>query len=395
MPEKEKLKLAVFHAFFNHKGGGEKLVFDLRNNFKADLFASAVNFNNYQPTSNDSFSKELFDRNYNFEYLHKDAGNSIIRLLKRLWFFLFSGKIKKLLEYDAVIFSGNVMFIQRRLNKLRKKQNNTFKPKLIMYCHTPPRKLTDQFESFIGNAPYGLKNIFRIAGKLVLREYIKDLKHFDLIITNSGNTRKRLLNYTGVGSLIVYPPINTDKFKFISQQNYFLSYARLDDNKRIPLIINVFAKMPDKKLVICSAGPLHKWVDEEIKKRNLTNIVFEGLVTDERLFELVGNCYAGIYIPVNEDFGMTQLEIMSAGKPVIGVKEGGLLETIIEGETGILISANPTEEDLIAAVKDLTAPKVHAMKEACIKQAKLFDAKIFFNKIETELYRLLNKQENQ
>lgn len=217
------------------------------------------------------------------------------------------------------------------------------------------------------------------------------MKQFDLVITNSGNTHKRLLDYTGVDSVIIYPPINTEKFKFISRQDYFLSYARLDDNKRIPLIIDAFSKMPDKKLVICSTGPLHNWVEEEIKNRNITNITFEGLVTNERLFELVGNCYAGIYIPVNEDFGMTQLEMMSAGKPVIGVKEGGLLETIIDEETGSMINENPAVSDLITAVECLSADKAASMKEKCIQHAKLFDSKIFFDKIEHELLRLLNE----
>ncbi len=390
MPVKENSKLAIFHAFFFHKGGGERLIFDLRNHFKADLFASAINFNNYKQDANDSFSKDLFDNNYKLNYLHKDANNSsLFRLLKRLWFFLFSRKIKKLFEYDAVIFSGNVMFIQRRLARLRSRLSGSSRPVLIMYCHTPPRKLTDQFDNSINNTPFGLKNIFRIAGKFVLREYIKDLKQFDLVITNSANTHNRLIDYTGIDSVIVYPPINTGKFKFISQQDYFLSYARLDDNKRIPLIIDAFAKMPDKKLVICSTGPLHKWVEEEIKSHNLNNIVFEGLVTNEQLFELVGNCFAGIYIPVNEDFGMTQLEIMSAGKPVIGVREGGLLETIIDGETGVLIKSNPAVDDLIEAVTGLTPDNVASMKEKCIQQAKLFDSKIFFDKIENELKKAL------
>jgi len=80
--------------------------------------------------------------------------------------------------------------------------------------------------------------------------------------------------------------------------------------------------MKNKKLVICSTGPLHNWFEEQIKMRNLDNILFEGFVSDERLSELIGNCYAGIYIPVDEDFGMTQIELMAAGKPVIGVEEG-------------------------------------------------------------------------
>lgn len=389
MPDKKKFNLAIFHAFFTHKGGGEKFVFSLRNHFNADLFASAVDFKNYKPDDSDSFSKELFDENYKFEYLHKDCGNSPIRLLKRLFYFLFSQKIKHLLKYDIVLFSGNVLFIQRRLRKLI---GNNRTPKLVMYCHTPPRKLTDQFENFIGRAPLGFKTVFRTGGKFVLRRYIKDLKQMDLVFTNSANTQKRLLDFTGINSIILTPPVNTGKFKFISQGDYYLSYARLDTDKRIPLILDAFEKMADKKLIICSTGPLQLQVAETIKKRNLTNVIYEGLVTDARLYDLVGNCFAGIYIPVNEDFGITQIEIMAAGKPVIGVKEGGLLETVIDGKTGVLINANPLPDDLVNAVRTLTPETALAMREDAVRQAQKYDSGIFLHKIEVKLKKLLDKE---
>lgn len=364
-------------------------MFALRNYFKADLFASAVDFRNYKPEGGDSFSEELFDKNYKFEYLHKDCANSALRLLKRLYYFLFSQNIKHLLKYDVVLFSGNVLFIQRRLRKLLGSKST---PKLVMYCHTPPRKLTDQFEKFIERAPFGFKTIFRIGGKFVLKQYIKDLKQMDLVFTNSANTQKRLLDFSGINSTILTPPVNIGKFKFISQGDYYLSYARLDTEKRIPLILDAFEKMPDKKLIICSTGPLQHYVTETIKKRSLTNVIYEGLVTDARLYDLVGNCFAGIYIPVNEDFGITQIEIMAAGKPVIGVEEGGLLETVIAGQTGILINANPAPEDLANAVLSLTPETALTMKDRAIGHAQQYDSIIFLHKIENELKKLLDKE---
>lgn len=385
---KKQFKLAVFHAFFTHKGGGEKFVFSVRSHFKADLFASAINFNTYKPSGSDPFSKDLFDKNYKLEYLHKDSSGSILRFIKRLFFFLFSPKIKKLLNYDIVLFSGNVMFIQRRIKKLIDRKAGGSKPRLVMYCHTPPRKLTDQFGNFTGNAPFGLKTLYKYGGRFVLSQYIKDIKQMDFVGVNSCYTQKRLLDFTGVNSSVLYGPADVKKFKYISQGNYFLSYARLDDNKRITVILDAFEKMPDKKLVLCSTGPLQKTVEERIKKNITGNISYEGLVTDERLAELVGNCLAGIYIPVNEDFGLTQIEIMSAGKPVIGVKEGGLLETVVDGESGILIKSNPGADDLVKAVSSLTPQRAILMKDACIAQARKFSAQIFFDRIENELNKL-------
>ena len=386
MKENHKGRIAIFHAFFSGKGGAERFVFDLRNHFSSDLFAGAINFKYFNPLSKDSFSQELFDSKYRLTYLHKDIEVPFLRLLKRYFFFAFSLKIKKLLNYDAIVFSGNVMFVQRRIKKMVDRYGGSYKPKLIMYCHTTPRKFTDQFENFYNSAPKGFKNIFKLFGRIYLREYIRDMKHIDIIITNAENTHKRILNYTGFDSRVIFPPVDTCMFKFLSTQNYFLSYARLEGMKRVPLIVEAFARMKDKKLVICSTGPLHNWLEEQIKTRNLNNISFEGFVSNERLRELVGNCYAGIYIPVDEDFGMTQIELMAAGKPVIGVKEGGLLETIIDGETGVLIPANPTVDDLISAVRNLTKDKVISMKEKCIEQARKFDAKKFFYEFEKVIH---------
>lgn len=377
-------KLAIFNAFFSVKGGAERFVIDLRNHFEADLFAGAINFKYFNPKSNDTYSQELFDPKYKLIYLHKDIEVPLIRLLKRYLFFLFSPKIKKLLEYDAVVFSGNVMFVQRRIKKLRDRLSSSSKPKLIMYCHTTPRKFTDQFESFYNSAPKGFKNLFKLFGYSYMREYIKDMRQMDVIIANSENTRNRILKYTGLDSKVFFGAVDTAKFKYISYGDFFLSYARLEEMKRIPLILEVFSRLRNKKLVICSTGPLQNWVENQIKIKQLSNISFEGFVSAERLRELIGKCYAGIYIPVDEDLGLTQIEFMAAGKPVIGVKEGGLLETIIDGETGILIPSNPTVEDLIKAIDNFTPGRVSSMKEKCIEQARKFDAKVFFERWEKE-----------
>jgi glycosyltransferase involved in cell wall biosynthesis len=386
--QKKTFNLAIFHAFFTHKGGGEKFVFSVRSHFNADLFASAIDFQNYDPSFKDPFSQNLFNKNFRLNYFHKDSPKLYLRFLKRLWYFLFSPKIKDLLKYDLVLFSGNVMFIQRRLKRLIKKQSAGTGPSLAMYCHTPPRKLTDQFGNFTGNAPFILKPLYKYGGKFVLKQYIKDLEQMDFIGVNSGYTQKRLLDYTGLNSTVLYGPAEVKKFCYISQGDYFLSYARLDDNKRISLILDAFEKMPGKKLILCSTGSLKEMVISRIKEKNLRNVSYEGLVSDERLAELVGNCLAGIYIPVNEDLGLTQIEIMSAGKPVIGVKEGGLLETVVDGESGILIKSNPGADDLVEAVNSLTPQQALLMKDACIAQAQKFSAQIFFDKIENELNKL-------
>ena len=135
-------------------------------------------------------------------------------------------------------------------------------------------------------------------------------------------------------SIVIYPPCDTEKFSWIGQGNYYLSTARLMPYKRIDLIIKAFTKLPEIRLVIASTGP-----DESHLKQlaqGLKNIKFVGDISDQELKKLLGNAIATIYIPKDEDFGMSPVESMAAGKPVIGYGEGGLLETIINGEAGWL-----------------------------------------------------------
>lgn len=376
----KKIKIAVLHAFFVPKGGGEKLVFNIRNYYNADLFTGAIDFDVWDKTKikEDSFSKELYDSNFGFIWLHKDIKIPYIRKIVRQFQFRYNPKIKLLNNYDAVIFSGNIAGVAARITN-----SNT---KKIMYCHTPPRPFTDQFENNIVKFPLFVRPLVKVFRNWVLSEYKKELQHMDAIVTNSYNIQKRLKTFTGIDSEVIQPATNTEKFRYLQQDDYYLSYARLEDLKRIPLIIEAFKKMPEKKLIVCSSGPLKDWLMEEIK--NYPNISYEGLVTDERLATLIGCCIAGVYIPVEEDFGIIQCELMAAGKPVIGVKEGGLLETVIDNKTGYLIKSNPEVNDVIDSVNRMTARKALEMKNACIEQSRKFDSSVFFRKLDGLIEKL-------
>jgi glycosyltransferase involved in cell wall biosynthesis len=380
------LKYAILHAFFKSdcKGGGEKLVFALRDHYKADLYAGGVDLENWdlRKRPNDSFVQALWDKNYEFKWLHQDSTVPIWGKIKRQLAFLVSPMIKELENYDVVFFSGNIALAQSRVHK----------PLKVLYCHTTPRPFTDQLEANLKRKNFLLRPFIRLFAKWVVWQYTQDCKQMDLLISNSTNIQNRLKTWTGLDSTVIYPAVNTGRFEYQSTGDYFLSYARLEEIKRIELIVETFAKMPNEKLVICSAGPLANWVQEQIKTRNLTNITFEGMVTDERLAELVANCRAGIYIPVNEDAGITQIEIMAAGKPVIGVDEGALPDTVIHNQTGLIIAANPTLDDLQAAVQELTVERSLSMKQACIDQAKKFDQSVFFEQMDEEISKLMKSR---
>ena len=379
---KKALKYAVIHAFFVAKGGGEKLILQIRDYYNADLFTGALDTKIWDKNNleKDSFSKQLFTSKGKFVNLHENSNIPIWRKIQRQAAFLLSPRINQLKNYDVVIFSGNIGIVPYRL------RNSSVK--MVAYCHTPPRPFTDQLASNLLNYPKWFRPVAKLFARLVIWQYRQDMMKMDLIISNSKNIQKRLKDYVGLDSKIIFPAVETHRFKYLGQKDYYISYSRLEPLKRTELIIEAFAKMPDKKLIICSTGPLKNWVENTIKERNLTNITFEGLVTDERLNYLVGNCIAGITIPIDEDAGITQCEIMSAGKPVIGVAEGALKDTVIDGKTGVLIPSNPTLEDLMKAVQEMTPEKALSMKEASRQQSLQFSSTIFFEKMDSMISQL-------
>jgi glycosyltransferase involved in cell wall biosynthesis len=318
----------------------------------------------------------LWNKNLGFHHLARESRIPGWRRVKRNIIFRFAPRVKLLNRYELVIFYSDPAGIPGRIRS----------PKKMLYCNTPPRHLTDRKQDFLKKFPRLLRPMADIFLRRDLRRYIRDTRLMDLVITNSENIRQRLYAYTGVNSLVIFPAVFIERFKYLGQKDYYLSYARLDDWKRIRLIIAAFERMPEKKLIVASSGPLRKWLEREIK--DYPNITYVGQISDEKLAEWIGNCIAGIYIPVNEDAGMTPCELMAAGKPVIGIQEGGILETIIDRKTGILIKTDPDIDDLINAVNWLTPAKALQMKEDCLCRSRQFDQSVFFKKMSAAIATL-------
>jgi glycosyltransferase involved in cell wall biosynthesis len=220
----------------------------------------------------------------------------------------------------------------------------------ILYCHTPPRFLYDQRDHFADRA--GRDPARRLAFERFRVGYEAAVERMDVIVANSRTVQERITRYLGRSSTLVYPPCDLEAFRWIEQGDYYLSTARLSPLKRVDKIVAAFKNMPERKLVVASSG-------EDLEKlktlaAGAPNIAFLGWVSDVQLRELIGRAIATIYVPSEEDFGMSPVESMAAGKPVIGVAEGGLRETIVHGETGTLLQPGFTSDDLAHAACQLT-----------------------------------------
>lgn len=355
-------KTIILHDTFLYKGGWERLIMIMAKALKADIaswFFSSGSFN---------LRKEWFEGK--MIPLSSEIFKKWFRHIKLKIAFLLKTSFLK--EYDTVIFSGDSISAVRNCNKYQKK---------IYYCHTPPRYLYDLHELYLEKVPKYLKWFFKIACKIFQKMYESDISKIDIILTNSENTKIRIQNFLWVTAQVLYPPVNLWEFRFLWQKDYYLSFARLSDAKRVDRIVEAFKQLPDKKLVIIY------WENDPQRQKifdlaaGAQNIEFITLPGNEGFTQYVGNAIATLYIPVNEDFGMSPVESMAAGKPVIWVNDGGLKETIIDRKTGILIEKEAKIEDIISAVQQLTPEVCLTMRYDCEYRARDFSLEIFEEKL--------------
>ena len=355
-------KTIILHDTFLYKWWWERLILMMAKSLNADL---ASGF----------FSKWSFDLRKEW---FKGKMISISNEVFKKWFrhfklkFAFLFKTKFLKDYETVIFSWDSISAVRNCSKNMKK---------IYYCHTPPRYLYDLKEIYIKKVPFLLRPAFLFVSYIFRKMYERDISKLDLILTNSINTQKSIKKFLWIDSKILYPPVDLDEFKFISQKDYYLSFARLSDAKRVDKVVEAFKKLPDKKLVIIywENDPQREKIFDLAK--DCKNIEFKTLPWNVGFTDYVGNCIATIYIPIDEDFWMSPVESMAAGKPVLWVNEGWLKETVIDKKTWVLIPEWAKIEDIIEAVEYLTSEKCLEMRKACETRARDFSLEEFKNKL--------------
>lgn len=351
-------KTIILHDTFLYKWGWERLIMMMWKALKADI---ASGF----------FSSGSFDlRKEGFEGKMIRVSSEIFkkwfRHLKLKLAFLFKTWFLK--DYDTVIFSGDCISAHRNCRKDAKK---------IYYCHTPPRYIYDLHELYLKKVPTWLKTLFKIFCFFFKIMYEIDVKNMDLILTNSINTKNRIKKFLWLDAQILYPPVDLEKFKFISQKDYYLSFARLSDAKRVDMIVEAFKLMPDKKLVVIY------WENDPQRQKifdlasDARNIEFVTLPWNVWFTDYIGNSIATIYIPIDEDFGMSPVESMAAGKPVLWVAEWWLKESIIDWKTWILMKPDFSINDIVDSINKLSPETCLSMKESCESRARDFSLEEF------------------
>ena len=260
----------------------------------------------------------------------------------------------------------------------------------ICYCHTPTRYIWSDTHQYISELKYNkyLKKIIFLVLNYIRLWDRQAADRVDKFIANSKTVKRRIKKYYRRNSVVIYPPVEVDKFKisenieklsFVPQGGtsagkYFLIGCRLAPYKRVDIVIEAFKKL-DLKLKIFGDG-----IDLPRLQKiagNAENIEFLGRVTEEEKARLYSRAQAFLH-PQEEDFGITPVESMASGRPVIAFRKGGATETVVEGKTGIFFETQ-TPEVIIEAVKNFD--KYNWNPQKIREHAKQFSEENFRKKI--------------
>ena len=347
----------VLYDFLHCLGGAEQLTLTLLKALPGTDLCIGYRNSRLFPSSGIA-AKKLHDLHLPARFL---GGRTMVGLVA------FRLQTRFLRDYNWALFSGSVSL--EGVHRRRCGRN-------IYYCHTLPRFAYDLLPYYAGRVPLPLRPLLYLVAAVVRRRFVRALSRMNLIIANSKNVRQRLQHYIGCDACVIYPPCDTEGFLWRGQEDFYLSTARLEPYKRVDSVIEAFRRMPHHRLILVSGG------SDEVRLRRLAadaaNIQFCGWVSAERLRDLVGRCIATVYVSQVEDFGISPVESMAVGKPVIGVAEGGLPETVIHETTGILTPPDaPLVPAVVAAVERLTPARAVSMRMACERRAQDFGEERF------------------
>ncbi|MCU1274813.1 MAG: glycosyl transferase, group 1 [Bryobacterales bacterium] len=242
----------------------------------------------------------------------------------------------------------------------------------VCYCHTPMRYLWDLYPAYRNDwtaSRWKRALITPVANYLRVWDY-STAARVDEFVANSENVARRIWKTYRREARVIHPPVAVESFYWKQPQDYFLIVSELVAYKRIDMAVRVFSKN-GRRLRVVGQGPEYG----ALKRMARSNVEFCGRVSDQELREMYASSRA-LLLPGEEDFGMTAVEALASGKPVIALARGGVLESVPTGGPvgGVLYTA-PSDEELALAVeqferieKDISAAHLQAWAQRFRKE---------------------------
>jgi glycosyltransferase involved in cell wall biosynthesis len=367
------MKVALVHDHLAQDGGAEKVLKAL-----ADLYPEAPIYTLLYDKKN--VDKYFKDRRIEASIIQKLPGG----VKHYQWYMPFMPMAVEFFDLRAfdIVISDASAFAKGVITS-----PNTLH---VCYCHTPTRYLWDYTHQYINELPYN--KYFKKVISLVLN-YIRiwdkaAADRVDIFIANSQTVKRRIAKYYKRDSIVIYPPVEMDLFKIAEKQDdYFLIGGRIAPYKRVDIVIKAFRELGLPLKIFGDGVDLGR-----LKKiaANSRNIEFLGRISEEEKARAYSRCQAFIN-PQEEDFGITVIEAMACGRPVIAFRQGGATETVIEGVNGTFFDEQ-TVPALIKAVKSFASHQYNPLKirETAQKYSRVRFKKEIKDFIEEEYRRFKN-----
>jgi len=368
------MKIAILHSFMDNIGGAEIVALTLARELNAHIYTTNLNTEHVITMG----FEDVLPRIHSIGKVPVQAP-----FRHQLTFFRFR-RLNLKEHFDFFVISGDWA--------MSAGVNNT--PN-IWYIHSPLHELwafVDKIQNTL--IPSWQKPLYNFWVKYNRRLTLLYAKSITGWVCNSENTKQRVLKYYKKNATVIFPPTYTSTYAPREKSNYWLSVNRILNNKRIDMQLKAFANLPNEKLIIVGSyekgAKRFESYKEYLESIQPSNVEIRHWVRQDDLIDLYSKSKGLIITSEKEDFGMTAVEAMASGKIVIAPNEGGYIETILNGKTGILI--NDINEDklkntilelekgsLIAPFSTIYSP------EEGMKRARKYDVHIFIEQIRKKI----------
>lgn len=290
-------------------------------------------------------------------------------------------------EYDLVISSSYVV---------AKGVLTTPDQLHISYVHSPIRYAWDLYFQYLKQG--GLERGVRSWLARMILHYLRlydatTATRPDMLVANSRHVARRIWKIYRRRARVVYPPVDTASFQPDgNKEDYYVTVSRLVPYKRVDLIVQAFARMPQRKLVVIGDGPERN----RIARLAAPNVELLGYQPFEMMRTYMQRARAFVFA-AEEDFGIVPVEAMACGTPVIAYGRGGVRETVVEGETGLFFYEQTPEAVCEAVERFEQMEKSLSIERICL-QAERFSVARFreaFGRLVEQAFRQFSKRKQK
>jgi glycosyltransferase involved in cell wall biosynthesis len=380
------MKIAIVHDYLREYGGAERVLEAIHEIWpEAPVYTAFVDLGNLGKWGNRFKDWDIRTSWVQHNWFVKKFHSPLRFLAPKIW------ESFDLSAFDVVLTSSG-WFICRGVRAGNRGLGTGVSNKVpmqICYIHHPPRNLYGYATGSLLQK-YWLVRVYASIVNFFMRHYdYETAQKVDYFIANSKETGRRVEKFYRRDSVVIYPPVDVSSVKYqVSSKkamthdtlthdtrSYFLSVGRLAWAKKIDVIIQAANEL-QLPLKIVGTGP------EEAYLRSIAGptVQFMGGVSDVDLVQLYAGAKATIFCALDEDFGLVPVESQMVGTPVILLAQGGVLETVVDGKTGVFFmkpEVKDLKDVLIKFNTTYTINRAERYHRECIQNAKRFSKDIF------------------